>query len=481
MQSASRATELRCRSCGAVLPDGSAPTVPARFAICKACGWEPNDGPQRRFLAETSYEALYGGAAGGGKTEALVMAPLRWVGERGFRALILRRTFPELNRDIVPLMFEHYPTAGGKPHVSDSTWRFPSGAVIEYGHVERDADVHKYQGLEVQYLAFDELTSFTERQYTYLLSRVRSANGVPVRVRSATNPGGEGHDWVMKRWAPWLDKRAEYKGARAEAGQVLHYRNGEKEEEWCPRGVDTLTRVFVPARLADNPHLMANDPGYLTRLGGLDRVTRAQLRDGDWLAKPGAGKYYQRGWFRFLDVRPQAVVARVRRWDLASTENGGDWTVGVRMSLLRDRTFVEEDVLRQQLRPGGVEELIKATAMLDGKDVHIVLPEDPGQAGKAQAAAFAKMLSGYVVHFVRETGDKVTRQGPYSAQCEAGNVVMVRAPWNEVHIQEKEAFPDGAHDDDVDAAAGAFTYLNEQIADIEYLEAMKRLAGEMRR
>lgn len=443
--------------------------------------WQANIGPQSRFLSSTAYESLYGGAAGGGKTEALVMAPLRWIGCKGFRALILRRTLPELNRDILPLMFEHYPVAGGKPHLSDKTWRFPSGAVIEYGHVEHENDAMNYKGLEIQYLAFDELTSFTLKQYTFLLSRLRSTSGIPIRVRSASNPGGVGHDWVLRRWAAWLDVRADYKGVRAAPGQVLHYRNGEKEEDWCERGIDTLSRQFVPARVQDNPHLMQNDPGYLIRLGGLDRVTRAQQRDGDWLAKPGAGKYYQRGWFRFLDARPIGVVARCRRWDLASTENGGDWTVGARMSLLRDRTIVVEDVIRRQLRPAGVEELIKATAELDGKDVHIVLPEDPGQAGKSQASAFSKMFSGYVVKFVRETGDKVTRQGPYSAQCEAGNVAMVKGAWNEVHMQELEGFPDGAHDDDVDAAAGGFTYLNEHTADLEYIEAMKRLSGEMRR
>lgn len=481
MQSASPTPETRwCHCCGHILPDGSDLRVPARFTVCKACGWEANVGPQSRFLASTAYEALYGGAAGGGKTEALVMAPLRWVGVRGFRALILRRTFKELNRDIVPLMEEHYPTAGGRPHVSDATWRFPSGAVIEYGHAEHENDVHQYQGLEAQYLAFDELTSFTEKQYTYLLSRVRSTNGVPIRVRSATNPGGEGHEWVMARWAPWLDRRDTYKGPRAVAGTVLHYRNEDDGEKWAERGVDTLSRVFIPARLQDNPHLMANDPGYGVRLGGLDPVTRAQLRDGNWLAVAAPGAYYQRGWFHWLETKPLRAVLTCRRWDLASTTDG-DWTVGARMSLLHDGTLVLEDVVRERLRPDGVEKLVLATAKLDGKSVHQVLPEDPGQAGKAQVAAFKRALVGYVVRSVRETGDKVTRQEPFSAQCEAGNVTIIVAPWNGPVIQVMEAFPTkGVHDDDVDAIAGAFNYLAERMPSLAYLRGVEAMAEGMR-
>jgi predicted phage terminase large subunit-like protein len=476
----STAQRRRCHSCHLELPDGSDPRVPARFTVCKGCGWEANVGPQSRFLACTAYEALYGGAAGGGKTEALVMAPLRWVDTRGFRALILRRTFKELNRDIVPLMFEHYPTVGGKPHISDATWRFPSGAVIEYGHVEHESDVHQYQGLEVQYLAFDELTTFTEKQYTYLLSRVRSTNVVPPRVRAATNPGGEGHDWVMKRWAPWLDRRDGYQGVRAEPGKLLYYRNADDGEMWTARGVDTLSRVFIPARLQDNPHLTANDPDYAARLGGLDPVTRAQLRDGDWLAMPRAGAYYRREWFRWIDVKPARVVLTCRRWDLASTTDG-DWTVGARMSLLHDGTVVLEDVVRARLRPDGVEKLVLSTAQLDGKAVHVVLPEDPGQAGKAQVSAFSRQLIGYVVRSVRETGDKVTRQEPFSAQCEAGNVAMLKAAWNGPVMQSLEAFPTkGIHDDDVDACAGGYTYLADRMPSLAYLRGVEEMAKGMR-
>jgi predicted phage terminase large subunit-like protein len=428
--------------------------------------WKPTE-RQSEFLACSAYEAMLGGSAGGGKTESLVIGALRWVNLREYRGLILRRTFPELNRDIMPLADKYYPWAGGVFNVAEKKWTFPTGAVVEFGHVEGERDVHKYQGLEVQYLAFDELTTFTEKQYVYLLSRVRSASGIPVRVRSATNPGGVGHEWVLSRWAPWLDRRREYKGANAASGQVLRYRNTDNGEEYTEDG--SLSRTFIRAMLSDNPHLTKNDPGYEERLLGLDPVTRAQLLRGDWLVRPASGAYFQRAWFPFVDAAPTDVVAKVRRWDLASTENGGDWTVGVRMARLDSGKFVVEDVVRCRMRPHGVRETVQKTAELDGYDCQIVIPQDPGQAGKDQAQSYATMLAGYTIRTPRETGDKIVRAGPASAQAQAKNISLVRAHWNEAFLQTLEAFPTpDVHDDDVDALSGAVTALTQPMTTADY-------------
>lgn len=174
---------------------------------------------------------------------------------------------------------------------------------------------------------------------------------------------------------------------------------------------------------------------------------------------------FQRAWFasRFLDARlgPHLVARRVRRWDLASTEGAGDWTVGVLLAQLRDGSFVVEDVQRRQFSPRRVRELVRATAEVDGSEVEIVVPQDPGQAGKDQVQEYASMLVGFTVRSPRETGDKVTRAGPASAQCEAGNVALVRAPWNEPFIACLEAFPEADHDDDVDAFSGAVAHFSQ--------------------
>jgi predicted phage terminase large subunit-like protein len=440
---------------------------------------KPREGdwvPSRRqaaFLASTAYESLYGGAASGGKTEALVIGALRWVKQAGFRALILRRTFPELKRDIIPLSHEYYPSEGGVYHVGEKEWRFPSGAVIEFGHMEHETDVHGYQGLEVQYLAFDELTSFTEYQYRYLLSRLRTSKGLPLRVRAGTNPGGEGHEWVFKRWAPWLDPKHP---ERVAPGALLYYTNTNDGEVYVDKnyrtelGLPPLSRQFVPARITDNPHV---DKGYHQRLMGQDALTRAQLLDGDWLAKAAPGLLFRRGWFHFVDVPPARSSIRVRRWDLASTEDGGDWTVGVLMTSDGDGRVLIEDVQRARLRPSGVESLVRATAELDNRrgPTEIWIPQDPGQAGKAQCEAYARLLGGFDVRFKTETGDKVTRSKPFSAQCEAGNVTLVRALWNEPFMQCLEAFPEGTHDDDVDAASGAYVQVVEATPLAQQLKA----------
>lgn len=186
-----------------------------------------------------------------------------------------------------------------------------------------------------------------------------------------------------------------------------------------------------------------------------------------------AGMYFQRAWFRIVVAGPAGdqVVRRVRRWDLASTENGGDWTVGVKLALLDDKRLVVEDVVRGQWGPHDVRQTVRATAELDGYDVEVSIPQDPGQAGKDQAAQYASILFGYSFHTRPETGDKEVRAGAASAQARAGNMSLVAAPWNEPFLQVLEAFPDpSVHDDDVDALAGAVNHLAQARSTIEMWE-----------
>jgi predicted phage terminase large subunit-like protein len=422
--------------------------------------WKPNPGPQTGFLAAAAYEVLYGGAAGGGKSESLLAAPLRWAHEPSFRAIVLRRTYPELERSIIDRSRQLYPmiAPGATYNAQEKSWRFPSGARIFFGHAEHEHSVHVYQGAEFQFIGFDELTHFTEKQYTYMLSRARSSSGLPIRVRATTNPGGPGHEWVLNRWAPWLRRDdVSYRGSPADPGEVLWYMNTEAGEEWVPRGTDgALSRCFIPASIDDNPHLAKNDPGYRQRLMGLDRVTRAQLLSGDWLAQPAAGEYFRRGWFKYSQAAPYEVYKRVRAWDLASTDGAGDWTVGVLLSRTASGWCIE-NVVRIRQRPSGVEATVLATAKMDPPGTSVHIPQDPGQAGKSQAEAYTRLLAGHAVYSKPITGDKVTRAKPASAQVEAGNVSMVEAPWNKPFLESLEAFPtEGIHDDDVDAFADAF-------------------------
>lgn len=189
-------------------------------------------------------------------------------------------------------------------------------------------------------------------------------------------------------------------------------------------------------------------------------ATRKQLREGDWLVRPARGLYFKRAWFEMIDpgVVPAEVLARVRYWDRAATLDG-DWTAGVRMTRLPTGIYIVEHVQRLRDRPLGVRRTVKSHAETDPEATIVGFEEDPGQAGVAEADDYVRELAGFNIRKVRPTGDKVTRAQPYSAQCEAGNVKVVRGPWNEDYLNELEAFPEGDYDDQVDGSSGAFNML----------------------
>lgn len=429
-----------------------------------AARFRPNPGPQQQFMTTEAFEALFGGAAGGGKSAALLHDALRDVANPHYTGILFRRTFPELEKTLIESSRDAYPreVPGATYNEGKKLWTFPSGAKIYFGYLERDADVHQYQSAEFQFVGFDELTHFTQKQYVYMLSRARSPHRLRPRIRAATNPGGPGHEWVMRRWAPWLDPASL---VRAAPGEVLRYANRESGEIWCDDG--PLTRVFIPARVTDNPHLMDSDPGYLERLGALDPVTRAQLRDGNWLIRPAAGLYFKRSSFEVLEAAPAWVTGRVRYWDRAATEEqpgrNPDWTVGLRLSRTRDGFFVIEHVVRLRGAPGTVEQTIKAVTEQDGPSVMVGIEQDPGQAGKFEASYYVRELAGYNVRLFAASQNKITRAQPVSAQADGhggfGRVRIVRGFWNDALLDELEAFPEGEHDDQVDALSGAFNAL----------------------
>jgi len=427
--------------------------------------WTPTE-RQAAFLESKAYEALYGGAAGGGKSEALLVGALRWVSNPNFRGLILRRTFADLERSLIERSRALYKAAVPEAEYNEMhrRWRFPSGAVIYFGHLDTEAAKYNYQSAEFSYVAFDELTHFTETQYTYLLSRARSAHGLPIRIRSATNPGGDGHEWVMRRWGPWLDVSHD---ARAKPGEVRWYRNTESGIAWCDRGQKgALSRVFFPAKLSDNPHLANNDPDYVERLKGLDRVTRGQLLDGDWLVRRGEGLLFKRDWFEIVDAIPSSspIVSRARYWDRAATAEAdaqragrdSDYTAGVLVSANRDGILFVEDVARFRGSPKEVMATVLTLASLDGRGTQIGLEREPGSSGKFEIEAYLDALRGFSARGVQADRDKVTRARIPSAQAERGRIKLLRGRWNDAFLDELEEFPEGAHDDQVDAFSGAF-------------------------
>jgi len=195
---------------------------------------------------------------------------------------------------------------------------------------------------------------------------------------------------------------------------------------------------------------------------GQSLIYRERLLNGNWKIRPAAGLLFRREWFETVEVAP-ADAQRVRFWDRAATEErpgtDPDWTAGVRMSRDSKGVYYIEGDARLRAAPLGVKRAIKNTAGQDGTDVTIGLEQEPGASGKFEVGERIRELAGYKVVARRPTGDKVTRAGPFSAQVEAGNVKIVRGDWNGVYLNVLENFPDGKHDDDVDASSGAFEML----------------------
>jgi phage terminase large subunit-like protein len=250
---------------------------------------------QAEFLAHIDEaELLYGGAAGGGKSDAMIMAALQFVHVPDYRALLLRRTFPDLAMPgaIMDRAKQWLMGTDARWVASEKSFVFPSGASLTFGYLDSDNDKYRYQGSEFQFVGFDELTQFTEQQYTYLFSRLRRlvAATVPVRMRAATNPGGIGHAWVHRRF---IDPA-------------------------------TATAAFISARLEDNPHI--GQAEYEEALSKLDPATRKQLREGLWqVDDPGA--LWRREWIdrnRVLRVPEGVEIVRMHVALDPSATPGGD-------------------------------------------------------------------------------------------------------------------------------------------------------------
>ena len=445
---------------------------------------------QQVFLSLKVREAMFGGAAGGGKSDALIMAALQYVDVPGYSALIIRRKWPDLNSPgaILDRTRQWLINTNAQIREGGRRWTFPSGARITFGTLLNANDRFNYQSAEYQFVGWDELTHFPrEEDYEYLFSRIRrpqlvclncntpmhrlgvsaSSQGwrhsaksayaetvaqcphpfpdpqvlkqypaaqdgttifdVPLRMRSATNPGGLGHEWVYNRF---INPKTRKHGA-----------------------------VFIPSFLSDNPSL--DRESYMESLGELGEVEKERLLNGDWNITE-QGDMFERHWFKTIREAP-ATKKSVRSWDSAATAGGGDWTVGAKVSLVGGR-WVVEDIVRGQWSSAQKQEVIRQVAASDGRHVPIVMEQEGGSAGKDVVDHYAReVLVGYTFHAEKPTGDKSTRALPLSSAAEAGNVYLVEGRWNSTFLDEATQFPGGQHDDQVDAVSQGLNYIAEQM------------------
>lgn len=435
---------------------------------------QPQPGPQTQFLACPADIAFYGGAAGGGKSYGLLLDPLRHYKTPDFGGIIFRRTAVQVRNEggLWDESMKMYPLFRARPRESFLEWRFPYGMAMGFANLEHDKDVLNYQGAQIPWQGFDELTHFTESQFFYMLSRNRSTSGVKPRIRGTTNPDPD--SWVRKFIDWWIDKdgfaieersgkirwfiRISDEIVWADSPDAIHARFGHGPE------IVPKSFTFIAAKLRDNKILMQKDPAYLGNLLALNRVDRARLLDGNWNVRATAGLMFQRDWFPTVDAIPSGWTQVVRYWDRAATKpnetnKDPDWTRGLLLYKYPDGSFCVGDLRSLRDTPFEVEKLVVNTAAFDTISVPVVGEQDPGSAGVADGARFATILAGYDVRLRKPTKDKLTRAKPVSAQSEVHNIKVLRAPWNHEFFTELENFPEGAHDDIVDVFSGAFNEL----------------------
>lgn len=436
----------------------------------------PQPGPQSVFLATSADLAIYGGAAGGGKSFALLVEPLRHVHREGFGAVIFRRTSTQV-RNEGSLWDESqniYPMIGGTPREYLLEWQFPSGAKVKFAHLEHDSTKLNWQGSQIALIGFDELTHFEEGQFWYLLSRNRSTCGIKPYIRATTNPVSEDDKiggWVARLISWWIDPETGY-AIPERSGVIRYFIRLNNQIEWAddPQTlrdkfgdeVEPKSLTFIAANLDDNPALLARDPGYRANLMALPTVERERLLGGNWKIRPTAGMFFKVDQIQIVDALPRDL-RYCRAWDLAATSGkSSDYTVGGKLGVNPQKRFIIADVVRGRWLPDDRDARLRQTTELDGKSCDVHLPQDPGQAGVQQAQQLTRMLAGYSVRAERVTGGKGSRAVGFASQVNAGNVAMLRAPWNSALIAELDAFTgddNTGHDDQVDALSDAFNVL----------------------
>lgn len=412
-------------------------------------------------------------AVEGGKTFALLLDALYYAAleaVRGFGAVIFRRTSPQITQEggLWDESGKIYPFAKGISKQTRLEWVWPQHKTkIRFAHMQYESDRFNWQGSQICYIAFDELTHFTEEQFFYLLSRNRSTCGIKPCVRGTCNPDAD--SWVKKFLGPWVDERWPVDD-RAKSGEIRHFIREDGQIRWLKKGEshpDAKSVTFIAASIFDNPALLKVNPEYLVNLKSLPLVDRERLLNGNWAIRKEGGKVFKKHWFKVVQVAPTDIVRSVRFWDIAATEDerqekkneekgGPDFTAGVLVCLTARNTFCVLDVIWERKSPKQVDELIKNVAMQDGKKTDVRSEQEPGGSGKRDVAHLRELLFAWAYKGVPSAGDKLERSRIPSTHVEAGNVEVLDRPWTEGFLNFMEAFPNPkVHDDVPDAFDGA--------------------------
>jgi predicted phage terminase large subunit-like protein len=438
---------------------------------------------QEVFLASFADIVTFGGAAGGGKTYALLMEPLRNIHNKDFGAVIFRRSISEIVKEggLWDEAQKLYPLLNGKGNENEHQFNFPKGGRVTFGHLQYDDTVNDWKSAQIPLICFDQLETFTEHQFFYMLSRNRSTCGVRPYIRATANPEP---GWLADFLDWWIGEDGYARLDRVGKIRWMIRVNdliiwADSRDELVDKYPDSLPKsvTFILSTVYDNKILLEKDPGYLANLQALPLVDRERLlgdreRGGNWKVKPSAGKVFNRAWFKVIGpdaIPPGGLVCR--RWDFAATEKelnkaDPDFTASVLM-LRVDSGYYILDVTAEQLPPSRIDAYFENITRQDAsrfiqetRRYMCRWEQEPGSAGKRESWRMTVNLAGIDAKGLPAIHDKLTRAKPLATMAENGqNVYVVAAPWNEMFLNHMHGQPELPHDDIMDAAGGAFSDL----------------------
>ena len=445
----------------------------------------PQPGPQTAFLSTSADIAIYGGSAGGGKTYAQLLEPLRHIHNPKFGAVTFRRILPSIKIEggMWDESFNIYPHLGGTDRVGDLAWGFPSGAKITFAGMQHDSDKMKYQGAQIPLIQFDQLEEFLKSQFFFMLSRNRSASGVKGYMRGTANPQP---GWLAKFLDWWIADDGYADMSRAgvirwfvDTGDTMEWADTPEElSKFKMHGqpIPPKSVTFIPATIYDNKILLEKDPTYLSNLMALPLIERQRLlgdkeRGGNWKVVPEAGLLYNRAWYEIKRAMPDRG-SDCLFWDLAATakdykkSNDPSYTAGVCIRQLKGEYCIHH-VYAEQIGPAEVErqfvnlsKQLAAKAKDQGAKFMVRWEEEPGSASKRESRRLAQLLDGIDAKGIRSTKDKITDGRAFSSQSEVGNVFLLEGRWNERWLDHMHNMPDTKHNDIHDATVKGYNELS---------------------
>jgi len=478
--------------------------------MSEAVSFGPASEKQAMFLQSEAKIVVYGGAAGAGKSYCGLLHHLKYIDDPNYRGYVIRKNSTMLMKsgglfDAACSLYKAF-----EPRVKigykNQLIKFPSGAVIAFSHYEDDKAGDTYQGIEISSILYDEATQAAEGHILWLLSRLRSKAKMDGNIRLTCNPDPSSY---LRKWIDWYlypkDHPLFGRPDPEKDGRIRWFiqRNnqmiwGDSREELVEKYGDKakpLSFQFISARIYDNPPVIEANPDYLTFLENLKRVEKERLLEGNWEAREESSGFFKREWVEpeLIDYPSEDEIEKVvRAYDLAGTlasesNPNPDYTASVKMARLKSGQYVILDVCRLRARYGDLMVHILKNAEQDGHGVDVILPIEPGQAGKAAAQMMIRQIAenGYYAKGKTTNRSKLERFRPFAAAAESGSVKIVKgcanclesglSSDNDFFYKEMEDFvPNNRNqkDDMVDACGDAFLMLAQKITIPNFLPGM---------